>query len=101
MKNAASGDAIYKMMEAKTRDRDKNEAKNTLLLWLHEKNIPPGEKVTIVVVSKERLIDFFLGVDNKLCVDLLKRNMSRLNGFLNMLPIFIYNNADWGQSSIE
>ena len=28
----ASGDAIYKMMEAKTRDRDKNEAKNTLLL---------------------------------------------------------------------
>lgn len=60
------------------------------------KNIPPGEKVTIVVVSKERLIDFFLGVDNKLCVDLLKRNMSRLNGFLNMLPIFIYNNADWG-----
>ena len=61
MKNAASGDAIYKMMEAKTRDRDKNEAKNTLLLWLHEKNIPPGEKVTIVVVSKERLIDFFPG----------------------------------------
>ena len=64
------------------------------------KNIPPGEKVTIVIVSKERLIDFFLGVDNKLCVDLLKRNMSRLNGFLNMLPIFIYYNADWGQSSI-
>ena len=25
------------------------------------KNIPPGEKVTIVIVSKERLIDFFLG----------------------------------------
>ena len=65
------------------------------------KNIPPGEKVTIVVVSKERLIDFFLRVDNKLCVDLLKRNMSRLDGFLNMLPSYIYNNADWGQSSIE
>ena len=68
------------------------------------KNIPPGEKVTIVVVSKERLIDFFLGVDNKLCVDLLKRNMSRLNGFLNMLPIFIYNKCwlgaifDWVMS---
>ena len=33
MKNAASGgDAIYKMMAAKTRDRDKNPAKNRLLL---------------------------------------------------------------------
>ena len=30
MKNAASGgDAIYKMMAAKTRDRDKNPAKNS------------------------------------------------------------------------
>ena len=33
MKNAASGgDAIYKMMAAKTRDRDKNPAKNRLPL---------------------------------------------------------------------